>query len=31
MTSLLMVTLFLSTVLALAAVYLGDDDRFGMA
>ena len=31
MTSLLMVTLLLSKALALAAVYLSDDDRFGMA
>jgi hypothetical protein len=31
MTTLLMVALFLSTGLALAAVYLSDDDRFGMA
>jgi|EndMetStandDraft_5_1072996.scaffolds.fasta_scaffold2947745_1 hypothetical protein len=29
MTTLLMATLFLSTALALAAVYLSDDDRFG--
>jgi hypothetical protein len=31
MTTLLMATLFLSTVLALTAISLSDDDRFGMA